>query len=612
VANRSIRRLRLLLVLLFLGLSVPALLLLQQAFAQLELDAFRQQQILAEGLARQIDTELVASLAIENARSFDDYAFAADGTPSGLSAFPVRPLLPGTTGYFQVDADGQLTTPILPADGRAVIEQNPGGDWVARRVLADSLLGILAANALVRAELATAGTSSGRAIQAEPAEEIAVLDTQTRAMDAARGRALFNRLTAVGDSAEAVVAEQSGVPLQEFVSSSAAEVSAAPATKVSAFQVELDPLTFSRLDTGHFVLFRNAWRDDRRYVQGMLIEPEDFIDQVFVAPYENSELNRTARLEISTNGVVLARLGRDFASETATSSRPLPIHSGRLSPPLSAVEFAFFVRQLPRGAGFPLVVWAAIIMFVVLSGGLIAMYRFGQKQIALTEQQQNFVSAVSHELKTPLTSIRMYGEMLKAGWASDEKKQSYYEYIYAEGERLSRLIDNVLTLARIGREHASLTLQAATVGELMDLLRSKLDTQAEQAGFALEFEIGQDAAQAVLAVDADALVQIFINLVDNAMKYAAKAERRAVNIAVDRDGSRQIRFAVRDYGPGIPEPEMRRLFELFYRPDTAATRAIAGTGIGLSLVRELATAMRGRVDVKNASPGAEFILWLPE
>jgi signal transduction histidine kinase len=270
------------------------------------------------------------------------------------------------------------------------------------------------------------------------------------------------------------------------------------------------------------------------------------------------------------------------------------------------------VRQLPRGAGFPLVVWAAIIMFVVLSGGLIAMYRFGQKQIALTEQQQNFVSAVSHELKTPLTSIRMYGEMLKAGWASDEKKQSYYEYIYAEGERLSRLIDNVLTLARIGREHASLTLQAATVGELMDLLRSKLDTQAEQAGFALEFEIGQDAAQAVLAVDADALVQIFINLVDNAMKYAAKAERRAVNIAVDRDGSRQIRFAVRDYGPGIPEPEMRRLFELFYRPDTAATRAIAGTGIGLSLVRELATAMRGRVDVKNASPGAEFILWLPE
>ena len=91
-----------------------------------------------------------------------------------------------------------------------------------------------------------------------------------------------------------------------------------------------------------------------------------------------------------------------------------------------------------RGAG--VIIWVSAILALVLSVGVGLMYRLGARQIDLARQQQDFVSAVSHELKTPLTSIRMYGEMLREGWATEERKMTYYDYIFHESERLSRLI----------------------------------------------------------------------------------------------------------------------------------------------------------------------------
>jgi two-component system phosphate regulon sensor histidine kinase PhoR len=104
---------------------------------------------------------------------------------------------------------------------------------------------------------------------------------------------------------------------------------------------------------------------------------------------------------------------------------------------------------------------------------------------------------------------------------------------------------------------------------------------------------------------------VFINLVDNAIKFARDAERRDIVLTVKPDGADRVRFSVRDFGPGLPPAEMKRLFRLFYRPDNELTRATAGTGIGLALVQQLVTAMSGSVDVRNCEPGAEFRITLP-
>jgi two-component system phosphate regulon sensor histidine kinase PhoR len=269
------------------------------------------------------------------------------------------------------------------------------------------------------------------------------------------------------------------------------------------------------------------------------------------------------------------------------------------------------VRDLPPGPGAGLINSLAAILAIVLCGGFYLMYRAGARQIELARQQQDFVSAVSHELKTPLTSIRMYGEMLRAGWGSEEQKRGYYDYIYDESERLSRLINNVLQLARMNRNETPLVLKPVTGAELMDSIRSKVSAQIERAGFALELRSEPGAERTIVQADLDAVLQIVINLVDNAIKFSAKAAEKRIEILCRPLHDATLLLSVRDYGPGVPRDQTRRIFELFYRSESELTRETVGTGIGLALVHQLARAMRARVDVLNRDPGAEFRVIFP-
>jgi signal transduction histidine kinase len=318
----------------------------------------------------------------------------------------------------------------------------------------------------------------------------------------------------------------------------------------------------------------------------------------------------TSTLQIFYAGEPLGAVGAGVARYPDRDLSGTLLHRARLSPPFGEIELASFVTDLPRTPGGVLLAWVSVTLAALLAGGFFFMYRFAVGQIRLTRQQQDFVSAVSHELKTPLTSIRMYGEMLKAGWASDAKKQTYYDYIHSESERLSRLIENVLQLARLTRSAQRFDLKRVGVAQLMDIARSKVATQVERAGFALE--IRNDApAGTELLIDADCFAQIVINLVDNALKFSAGAERKVVEIASRRESDGRVLVTVRDYGPGIPKGQMRKIFDLFYRPANELTRETVGTGIGLALVRELCAAMSGRIDVRNREPGAEFRLSFP-
>src|SRR4029079_7375389 len=328
-----------------------------------------------------------------------------------------------------------------------------------------------------------------------------------------------------------------------------------------------------------------------------------------------SSLATMSDVAVTYRGRPLATLrastgGASYESSPVAGLAGTPLHRARLSPPFGDLELAFSVNQLPSAPGALLLLWISLTLAAVLCGGFYFMYRFAIGQLRLARQQEDFVSAGSHALKTPLTSIRMYGEMLKAGWADDAKKQTYYDYIHSESERLSRLIENVLQLARLTRSSQQLDVKRVASAELLDMVRSKCVTQAERAGLALAAR-HEDPAGPELAVDADAFAQILINLVDNALKFSAGAERKEIEIGsrLETDGS--VLFTVRDFGPGIPKGQMKKIFELFYRPPDEITRATAGTGIGLALVLQLTAALGGRVEVRNCEPGAEFRVSFP-
>ncbi len=319
-------------------------------------------------------------------------------------------------------------------------------------------------------------------------------------------------------------------------------------------------------------------------------------------------------LIVAYRGDVVSVFNGQYPSRYASNTDELKgalLYTMHLSTPLDDVELIFSINRLPVGAGRSVIVWTTIVMALVLCGGFLVMYRLGSRQIELTEQQQDFVSAVSHELKTPLTSIRMYGEMLREGWVGDDKKKTYYDFIYFESERLSRLIANVLQLARMTRNGNQLDLKPVFVTELMDSINSKVVSQTERAGFELNVDCEESTGAASICVDADRFMQVMINLVDNAIKFSAKANVKRIELSCRMERGDKIMFAVRDYGPGVARNQMKKIFKLFYRSESELTRETVGTGIGLALVHQLATGMGGTVDVTNRQPGAEFRLLFP-
>ncbi len=405
--------------------------------------------------------------------------------------------------------------------------------------------------------------------------------------------------------------EQIALPeaVQFDASEPIANVTGSSELRISTFESEVDPFEFSLLDSGHFVLFRKVWRDGERYIQGLLVDQETFTKDIIGAHFMETALSDMSNLIIAYQDDVIHTFGgRDDFSypNVAADLDGALLYRSRLSAPLDSLELIFSIKRLPPGPGASILGWVTLVIATVFVGGFFVLYRMGVSQINLARQQQDFVSAVSHELKSPLTSIRMYGEMLKEGWADEGKRQSYYEFIHDEAERLSRLISNVLQLANITRNEPQFDLKPTKIVELMSNTESKIATQVERAGFELRIKTINDADQATINIDEDCFAQIIINLVDNAIKFSRDADNKAIDVSSKLSGDGRVVFSVRDYGPGIPKDQMKKIFELFYRSESELTRETVGTGIGLAIVHQLTAAMSGNVDMINAEPGAEF------
>jgi signal transduction histidine kinase len=384
--------------------------------------------------------------------------------------------------------------------------------------------------------------------------------------------------------------------------------------RIETFEGEVEPMEFALLDSGHFVLFRRVWHRDQRYVQGVLIEQASFIDGLISAAFRESSLSSMSQLIVAYRGAILRQYAADYSrlyQPSAEQEHSDLLYQGRLIAPFGDVELIYTLARLPVGAGGQVIIWSALVLAVVLIGGCLMLLRLGQRQLALARQQQDFVSAVSHELKTPLTSIRMYGEMLREGWVDEAKRKTYYDFIFHEAERLTRLINNVLQLARLSRNEQAASINAMTVGDALAELEPRLASQLEPSGFSLKIDGEAEVLAVPIQIDVDWFIQIFINLVDNAVKFSANATNRSVDIHYRQLQDGRIQFSVRDHGPGIEADQMKKIFTLFYRSENELTRETVGTGIGLSLVHQLASAMRAEVDVVNSGPGAEFRIRFP-
>jgi two-component system phosphate regulon sensor histidine kinase PhoR len=230
------------------------------------------------------------------------------------------------------------------------------------------------------------------------------------------------------------------------------------------------------------------------------------------------------------------------------------------------------------------------------------------KERRLSQLRSEFVSNVTHELKTPLSLIKMFSELLLMGKITDEaQRRRYFEVLNRESDRLAALIDTVLDFSRLERGKTHYEKVATDAGELarraVEMVRLRLEREM------VELKLHVDDGLPEVLADEQALMLAVINLLDNALKYAEGTKE--IRVEVRSEGA-AVRIVVADDGPGIPPEELKRVFDRFYRGKAAARSRARGSGIGLSIVQAVAAGHDGRAWVESApGHGATFIIELP-
>jgi two-component system phosphate regulon sensor histidine kinase PhoR len=236
---------------------------------------------------------------------------------------------------------------------------------------------------------------------------------------------------------------------------------------------------------------------------------------------------------------------------------------------------------------------------IILLSAIFFLYA-AEKERRLSQLKSELMANVSHELKTPLSVVRMFADMLRSGRVpSEERKLEYLDIICRESERLTSLIDNVLDFSALEGGKGPYRLRRGDLGDAVDRALDAFRYRSEQDG--VEIQLQRSDELPPVLIDQEAIALAVINLLDNAVKYGGQTPVE-LELTTKRN---MVDVAVRDHGPGIPSDSLRRVFERFYRgPHTGPTR---GSGIGLSLVKNIAHAHGGRVWAKNAAGGGAIV-----
>lgn len=237
-------------------------------------------------------------------------------------------------------------------------------------------------------------------------------------------------------------------------------------------------------------------------------------------------------------------------------------------------------------------------MTLFLIGGIALTLRTAARAMKLSQMKSDFVSNVSHELRTPLASIRVFGEFLKLGRVKDATKmREYGEYIETESRRLTQLINNILDFSRIESGQKSYHFYPTDIHELVADTLKVFEVRLKQDEFTIHFEAAANLPR--VAVDADAMTQALVNLLDNAVKYSGAS--RKITLKIDTLDE-WVTISVIDHGIGIPEEDQEKVFERFHRVSTGLVHDVKGSGLGLAIVKHIVEAHGGRMAL-DSRPG---------
>jgi len=328
----------------------------------------------------------------------------------------------------------------------------------------------------------------------------------------------------------------------------------------------------------------------------------DYVQQHYLAMLLSNAVEATSA---GSNGpLVIAVVGEDKKEIFATGSAPTQYDVTVAFAPvfprwqLAAGYNGLTIAELAR-RNFATTLLLDGVTLAVLLAGILLTLRAATREVRLAQAKSSFVSNVSHELKTPLSLIRLFAEMLELGrTTSKEKEHEYHRIIHRESRRLTQLINNILDFSKIEAGRKDYQFAPCNVSAIVEDVVKTYEYQITSSGFELTTHL--EPCLPLARVDADAIAQAVLNLLNNAIKYSPDIKKIEVRV-LGRDG--KIAIEVADQGIGIPRSEHEKIFEKFYRVNNDLVHTARGTGLGLSLVQHIVQAHNGKI-VVDSMPGS--------
>ncbi len=644
------KRLKFLILVFLIALSVPLAFFVLKTYRGLAQEEVATLQFFAETLFDEMEQALTTLVQTEESRAIDEYNYylspsgrMSEAIPENRSPLSYLPRERYILGYFQNNPDGSFQTPMLQSDKdfqadrielvnelqnanvvfnkkRAVetdkISAPPSEapakkqairqEGLAEKYLDTSRMRVPKAH-LGQKEKRVEEVTVGQALQVAKTEQPRALDApqppdQKRESQSSLSE-VQDKLTSVLSSARSHGANENYQKESEHLDRS----NDIPGKKLDEnFQVEVAPLQSIFINAEEVYVFRRIIINNQLYRQGFILKTNTFLQYLADAYFRPHPMARFTKLRLAVmdQGHVIQEI------ETTELKNGAKFELKRAFPaPFSFLNANLTCDQIPRSAGRRTLTIMIFILAGIVLAGLFAIYKSARTIVDLSERRSQFVSAVTHELKTPLTNIRMYIEMLEQGIARDqEHEQEYYRILDSEGSRLSRLINNVLDLSKLEKKQRHVDMQTGALAEVLQEVQTVMREKLRMENFILNVETG---AIKPFAYDREAMIQILINLIENSMKFCKNAAQREITIKAYQD-KKQVYIRVCDTGPGIPKQALKKVFDDFYRADNSLTRTTRGTGIGLALVRKLVTLMGGTVTADNNNgPGCTITVSLP-
>ncbi len=251
-----------------------------------------------------------------------------------------------------------------------------------------------------------------------------------------------------------------------------------------------------------------------------------------------------------------------------------------------------------------------VIFFALIITGLVLNTIFLVREIRRNEQHDAFLNAVTHELKTPIASIKLYLETLKTREVSDAKRREFYDVMLADNNRLLNTVEQVLQASRTREKQRQLNISEISVGKLLGECVKIVQTRYKLDETAIKFT--QPADDIKVFGDASELQIVFTNLLDNAVKYSAETPK--ISARIKNSGDKKVQIFIKDNGIGLNSSEFKRIFKRFYRVSNLSTQEKKGTGLGLFIVKEIIEKHGGKIsaDSNGEGKGSTFIVQLPK